>query len=218
VVTSQETQESVINETIVEQEKFYRDKYGLVILITLLVAVIGAILAGLIFLLHSTVSPPPTYFKASELHQLIEEVPLDQAGIENNILLNWVTEAVMVSNTFNFVSNPRVIDESIIYFTKDGYDSYKNAFVTNKIIDRVNEKKLVLKATAKDAPQILLEKPLAGRYMWKIKIPMNFRYQSVTTDVSDTVDITMIVMRVPTVESPNGVLILKYDLEVLGRG
>jgi hypothetical protein len=41
VVASQETQKSGITETIAEQEKFYHDRYGLVLLITLLVAGIG---------------------------------------------------------------------------------------------------------------------------------------------------------------------------------
>ena len=82
----------------------------------------------------------------------------------------------------------------------------------------MTEKKYVLRAIATDAPQVLLEKPFAGRYMWKIRIPMQFRYQNVKTDFGSLFEITLIVMRVPTAQSPNGVLILKYDLELKGAG
>ena len=38
------------------------------------------------------------------------------------------------------------------------------------------------------------------------------------TDFGSLFEITLIVMRVPTAQSPNGVLILKYDLELKGAG
>ena len=149
---------------------------------------------------------------------MLTEQPLDQAGIEDSILMNFVAEAVMFSHTFNFVNYAQVMDGSSIYFTKDGYESYKTALTTAKIIDRLIEQKFVLRAIPTDAPQVLLEKPFAGRYMWKIKIPMRFKYQNVKAEFSELVDITLIVMRVPTTDAPNGVSILKIDLDVTGRG
>jgi len=46
---------------------------------------------------------------------------------------------------------------------------------------------------------------------------MRFKYQNVTSETLNPMAITMIVMRVPTTQAPLGVLILKYDLEVLPR-
>jgi len=197
---------------IVEQEKFYYDQFFHLVLAILLVLGLGAGILGIIYLFNSTANPPPVYFMATGQNSLIEETPLDHSNMETNALLNWVTEGMMLSNTFNFMNYQTVMDNAKDYFTKEGLDSYNNALSNNKITDRVIQKKLVLHAVPTDAPQILLEKPFAGRYMWKIKLPMKFSYQSVTTDIQDLMDVTLIVMRVPITESPNGVLILKLDL------
>jgi len=202
----------------IEQERYHEDKSIQIIILALFSIALTVGIVGLIILLHSSVVPPPTYFAAMPNGALFPEKPLDQPGLETNELLNWITEAMMESNTFNFIDYNRVLDAASVYFTKEGYASYKNALATANIIDTVTQKKYVLRAVATDAPQLLLEKPFAGRYMWKIRIPMQFKYRNVRTEFGTLVEITLIVMRVPTAQSPNGVLILKYDLEQKGRG
>ncbi len=197
---------------ITENERFYNDKYLQVVLLMLLFALLGVCLLGMNFLFYSTASPPPTYFEANEQGGIIAEIPLDQSNMDINALLNWVTEAMMLGNTFNFMNYTSVMSRAAPYFTKDGFESYKGTLNNSKIIDRVIQKKLVLKSVPTDAPQVLLEKSFAGRYMWKIKVPLKFSYQSVTTDLQEMMDATLIVMRVQATQSPNGVLILKYEL------
>lgn len=197
-----------------EQEKFYQDSTFSLMLLAVFSLILAIGLAGFIVLFHPLVAPSPLYFPASAQGALIAQPPLSERGIGTPVLLNWVVEAMMASNTFNFVNYAAALDAASIYYTPDGYASYKSALDTAKIVDRVIKKKLILKATPTDAPQILLEKPLAGRYMWKIKLPMKFSYQNVTTDIYDLMDVTLIVMRVPTTQSPNGVSILKFDLEL----
>ncbi len=212
---------SVIESTevsAIEQERYHQDKAMQIVILALFSIALTVGILGLIILVRDSVAPPPTYFAAMPNGALFPEKPLDQPSLETNELLNWIAEAMMESNTFNFIDYNAVLNAASVYFTKEGYDSYKNALTTAKIIDTVTEKKYVLRAIATDAPQVLLEKPFAGRYMWKIRIPMQFRYQSVKTDFGNLVEITLIVMRVPTTQSPNGVLILKYDLEQKGRG
>ena len=198
---------------VVEQEKFYQDRMGLLMLLTLLLLVSGTMILGIIVMLRKTALPAPTYFSATDINQLVTEAPLYQAGISTSVLFNWITEAMMACNTYNFISNVKVIESANLYFTPEGYETYKNALTDAKIVDKVINHKLVLKAAPSDAPQILLEKPFAGRYMWKIKIPMKFRYQNVTTDITDQMEINLIVMRVPTTQSPLGVSILKFEME-----
>ncbi len=206
---------SVIQETdikAVEQDRYHEDKSVRIVLLAMLSMGLTVGILGLVMILRTSSLPPPVYFASGMNGALFPEKPLDQPSLEINELLNWVTEAMMASNTFNFIDLDSVMNAANVYYTKEGFASYKNALSNEKIPDTVIEKKFVLKATAMDAPQLLLEKPFAGRYMWKIKIPMQFRYQNVTTDFNNFFDVTLIVMRVPTIQSANGVLILKYDL------
>lgn len=203
---------------VIEQQKYRADKAFQVLFLLLLCLAFAVGIVGFMLLLRSTVVPPPVYFLAGTDGALVQEKPLDQPGLETNELLNWITEAMMESYTFNFVDYNTVIDAAKVYYTKEGYESYKTVLDTTKITEAVTTNKLVLTGIATDAPQLLLEKPFAGRYMWKIKIPMRLRYQNVRTDFNSAVDVTVIVMRVPTTESPNGVLILKLDLEQRVQG
>ncbi len=205
--------EGTAQKKITEQERFYYDRYAFTILIFSLLIILSIGLGGLIFLLRSSAVPPPTYFSATAFSELIEQAPLEQPNIRTNVLLNWISEAMMTVNTFNFINYNKVMNSASVYFTKEGFNSYQDALNTNKVVEQVLQRKLVLKAMPTDAPQVLLEKPFAGRYMWKIKIPMLFRYQSVAFNGSSHVDITLIVMRVPTIQSANGVSILKFDID-----
>lgn len=210
---------SVVEESqikAVEQDRYHEDKAVRIVLLAMLSMGLTVVLIGLVMLLQTSAVPPPVYFASSMNGALFPEKPLDEPGIETNELLNWITEAMMESNTFNFVDSDTVINAASVYYTKEGFESFKNALNNAKIPETVIEKKYVLRATAQDAPQLLLEKPFAGRYMWKIKIPMLFKYQNVKSDFNNFVEITLIVMRVPTTQSANGVLILKYDLALKG--
>jgi hypothetical protein len=201
---------------IKDQTRFYEDKKFLVFLLALLIGFQCLVLLQLILMLRSTVNPPPVFFPTTASSQLILEAPLDQASIPSNVVLNWVAETLMTVNTFNFVSYPIVMEKAKEHFTKEGYEFYQKALTDAKIIDKLTDQKLVLTATPTDAPQITKEGSLGGRYLWKIKIPMEFHYQSVADNIVDNIDITLLIMRVPTIQSPNGVAILKYDMEFKG--
>ena len=206
-----ELQEETIE--VVEQENFFGDKYFALFLFVGLLGLLALGLLQLIFLLRSTAVPPPTYFNVTESGALLQEIPMDKPNVDENVLLNWVAEAMMTINTYNFVNYASVIQAAEVYFSKEGYASYKQAIEKFGIIKGIIEKKLVLKATPLDSPHVALGKIFAGRYMWKVKIPMQFKYQSVTFENYGQFEITLIVMRVSTTQSPNGILILKYMLE-----
>ncbi len=94
-----------------------------------------------------------------------------------------------------------------------GYTEYQEALHKFKIVEKVLDRKLVLKAMPLDAPHVVLEKVFAGRYMWKIQIPVQLKYQSVGFSDIDQYQITLIVMRVPVSDAPRGILVLKYAME-----
>ncbi len=200
-----------------EREDFYRDKQGHLRLISFLLIVLAVSFGGVIFLLRSLSVPAPLYFSAEATKALVAEAPLDKPSIQKNELLNWVAEGMMKAYTLNFINYQANIDKASVYFTREGFATYQAAFVNTKILERLLADKLVLKAVPTDAPNIIVDEPFAGRYMWKIKLPMRFQYESVTRLFSEMVEVTLIVMRVPTSQSPNGVSILKINLDVVGR-
>lgn len=207
------TTASEMEKLVVEPALFYRDR-GLWIMGSFILA--GIILCLLVLFnlfLGTELKSVPVVFQTDQEGALVREQPLDQSNQQENVLLNWVADLVMNINTFNFVNYDTVLQASNPFFMPAGYAEYKAALQTFKIINKVLDRKLVLLATPLDAPHVILEKVFAGRYMWKIQIPVQFKYQSVGFVDTDTYRITLVVMRVPVSESPRGVLVLKYDME-----
>ncbi len=202
-------EETVIVE---EKERYGTDSMATLSMLTIMMLALGAGLLILLFYMFEIQSPPPAFFKATERGELIPQIPLDKPNMATNALLNWVTENMMQDNTFNFVNYQAVLERARADYTAEGYESFLKALTDAKIIDTVVSNKFIMRASPVSAPQITKEGVLANHYLWKIKLPMQFKYQNMTTGGIDNVEITLLIMRVPTSQSPFGVKILMFNL------
>ncbi len=208
VKTMEETEALVI-----EQSVFYRDRAFWIVGCLILLGILVCLLLQFNLFLRADIAPIPVIFQSTAEGALIAEQPLDVSNQQENALLNWVADLVMTINTFNFVNHDTAIQAGSLFFMPAGYTEYQEALQKFKIVGKVLDRKLVLKAMPLDAPHVVLEKVFAGRYMWKIQIPVQFKYQSVGFADNDYYQITLIVMRVPVSEAPRGILVLKYAME-----
>lgn len=202
---------------MVELNQYAGDRLGHMLLLIILLAGSTLLMLALLITLQKLRSPTPLFFKASENSQLIGETPLDQPSMSANVLYNWLVEGMIGVHSFNFVNYATKLEDAQEYFTKEGFDSFSLALQDNKIMDRVINRKYVFRALPTAAPQIIKEGVLANHYLWKIKLPMTFQYRNVSENLFDIADLTLLVVRVPTVQSAYGVKILRYEL-ILKRG
>lgn len=197
-----------------EREEYYRDKLASLLTLIILSAILCGILVifnGILF--YEKENPPKAYFRASDQKQILQEAPLDQAHIQTNILLSWIIEGMMNAHTFNFMNYTRLIQNAKEYFSEEGYRDYIGALNSIGLLDRLLREKLVLIGTPAEAPKILKEGVFANRYMWKIKVPMRFNYRNFSSNHEDLYNLILLVIRVSTEQSPNGVIIYKYQTE-----
>ena len=200
---------------VIEQSVFDRDRAFWIVGCLILLGVLACLLLQLNLFLRADIAPVPVIFQSTAEGALMAEQPLDVSNQQENALLNWVADLVMTINTFNFVNHESMVQAGSIFFMPAGYKEYQEALRKFKIVEKVLERKLVLKAIPLDAPHVVLEKVFAGRYMWKIQIPVQFKYQSVGFSDTDQYQITLIVMRVPVSEAQRGILVLKYAMEAI---
>lgn len=74
------------------------------------------------------------------------------------------------------------------------------------MIETVTENRQVISATPRGAPTILAEGLLPnGVYRWEVEIPMLVTYELGQTKRSDNKTVRLVIVRVPKLESPNGV-------------
>ncbi|MES2212278.1 MAG: type IVB secretion system apparatus protein IcmL/DotI [Pseudomonadota bacterium] len=201
-------------ETVVLRNFFYRDNYYRMMTLTLWLLLLAFALMGFIYFQQAT-RPTPKYFATTPDGALIELIPLDEPNLSPNTLLQWATQAATASYTFNFVNYRQAFQDARIYFTPDGYNNFIKAIEASRNLEAVKQKKLVVSAVPTGVPVVVNEGRISGRYAWQIEMPMLISYQSANERIVQNIKLTMLVLRVSTLESPRGLGIGQFIVETV---
>lgn len=190
---------------VVIRNEFYRDGYRSLLKLALLQAIIIVGLIGAVFFVIHSHQPENRYFATTEGGRLIPMIPLTQPNLSTPALMSWVAQAATEVMTFGFNDYRRRLQEASRNFTRTGWDSFSLALQQSRIIDMVEAHQQVVTAAPKGAPILLHEGVVNGRYQWQIQLPMVVTYQSGSKTTSTGLLVTIVIVRVPRLESPNGV-------------
>ncbi len=190
---------------VVLRNEFYRDGYRSLLR---LAVIEGLIIVGLIaamFFVIQTHQPENRYFATTEDGRLVPMIPLSEPNLSTPALMSWVAQASTEVMTFGFNDYKRRLQESSRNFTRRGWESFTQALQRSRIIETVENNQQVLTAAPQGAPVLESEGLVQGRYQWIIQIPMILTYQSGSKLRNDQLLVTLVIVRVPRLESPNGV-------------
>lgn len=173
-----------------------------------------ATIAALIFFIITDWSnkPKPIYFYVNKNNQLINPIPLNKAGISNASLLNWYSEAIMNAYSFNYKNKNTKISKLKSYFTENGFNKFKTTIDEDVMFSGIEENKLISSMRVLEAPEILQDGIVKGVYTWNIKLPVIVFLQNEASRRSLRLDIETIVIRVPEITSPMGILIDDFTI------
>lgn len=191
---------------VVIRNQFYRDGYRTLVKIALVqgIAVLALIATFVIFL--NIYTPTRTYFATTEDGRVVPMIPLSQANLSRPALLSWAAQAASETMTFGFHDYRRRLQESSRHFTRQGWGSFTKALQDSGMIETVNDNRQVLTAIPRSAPTILAEGLMPnGVYRWEVEMPMLVTYELGQTKRSDSMNIRLVIVRVPKLESANGV-------------
>ncbi len=195
---------------VVLRNEFYRDSYRL----ALRVAVIQSfIIVGLIMVMFYVVhvhQPENRYFATTEDGRLIPMVSLTQPNLSTPALMSWVAQASTEVMTFGFNDYRRRLQEASRHFTSRGWESFTGALQKARIIESIEENTQVVTAAPRGAPVLQSQGIIDGTYQWVVQIPMVLTYESGSRQRNDNWLVTLVVVRVPRLESPNGVGIAQW--------
>jgi intracellular multiplication protein IcmL len=201
-------------ELVVLRNNFYRDNYRRLMLVCLgLLCLTGALISWGLY--ERTHKPLPQYFATTYDGKLIPLIPLSEPSLTPNALLQWATEAAQSAYTFNFVNFRKALQDVRIYFTKSGYQYFLKALKDSNNLDAVQTKQMVVSAVPTGAP-VILKKGIFndgspnGVYSWTVELPMELDYRSSTDRFKQNIILTMLITRVSTLESPQGVGIASF--------
>lgn len=191
---------------VVIRNQFYRDGYRTLVRIALAegIAIIALIMTFIVFL--NIYTPERTYFATTEDGRVVPMVPLSQANLSKPALLSWAAQAASETMTFGFHDYRRRLQESSRHFTRRGWGSFTKALQDSGRIETITSNRQVVSATPRAAPTILAEGLMPdGTYRWEVEMPMLLTYELGQARKSEPLNVRLVIVRVPTLGSSNGV-------------
>jgi intracellular multiplication protein IcmL len=191
------------------RNNFYKDSQRKVIL-ALLIAILVNMILGWMLIYIITHPPAPKYFATSINGRITPLFPLDQPNQSDSAVLQWANQAAIASFTYNFVNYRDELQASSGFFTAEGWDQFLNALQQSNNLDAVKAKKLIVSAVATRAPIILQKGLLNGSFSWRVQMPILVTYQSASEFTQQNNVVTMLIIRVSTLNSPRGIGISQF--------
>jgi intracellular multiplication protein IcmL len=202
-----DTQENTTSRlsSVVIRNEFYRDGYRSILKLAVFQSVIIVGLIGVMFFVVHIHQPENRYFATTEDGRLIPMVALNQPNLSTPALMSWVAQSATEVMTFGFNDYRRRLQQSSKNFTRRGWESFTQALQRSRIIEMVEQNQQVVTAAPQGAPVLESEGLVQGRYQWVVQVPMILSYQSGSKTRADEMLVTVVVVRVPRLESANGV-------------
>jgi len=195
---------------VVVRNEFYRDGYRTMLRLAMIEGCVILGLLAVIFAIVVAYQPENRYFATTEDGRLVPMEPLSEPNLSSPALLSWAAQSATETMTFGFHDYRRRLQESSRHFTREGWASFVKALQDSGIIDAVETNRQVITAAPRQAPTILSEGMLNGVYTWKLELPMMVTYQTGSQQRNVSMTIQLTVVRVPKLESPNGVGISQW--------
>jgi intracellular multiplication protein IcmL len=202
----EETQESLKGlGSVVVRNEYYRDGFRTMQKISLLQAIIIlGLIAAMIFVIQVH-QPKNRYFATTEDGRLVPMIALNEPNLSNSALLSWTAQAATEVWTFGFHDYKRRLQEASSNFTRRGWASFTQALERSRIIEMVKQNQFVVTAAPRSAPVVISEGVQNGRYTWTVELPLKLTYQAGSKTRSDNLRVRLKIVRVPKLESPNGI-------------
>lgn len=198
---------------VVIRNKFYRDTYRRLLYVLTVTIVINFMLGGGYYYLvtHPTL---PVYFATTVSDRILPVYPLSEPNRSDEDVLKWAQTAAMAAFTFNYSNYRREFTSASEFFSPFGWTQFLDALKSSNNLEAVMNKKLVVSAQLlKSKKQYIRKSGVlkgSGRFAWRVKIPLLITYQSTEVFTQESATITMMVVRLSTLNSPSGIGIEQF--------
>lgn len=197
-------------DTVITRNIFYRDGYRNLVKLAIIQ---GLVILVLIISLAITIAvsrPQDRFFATTSDGRLIRMIPLNESNMTDAAIISWAARAASDVMTFGFHDHQKRLQETSIYFTRRGWQSFTEALSRARIIEAVEANQQVVTAAPQRAPVIVQQGLVAGIYRWILEVPLVVTYQSGTAQQSSNLTINMVIVRVSTLDNPAGVGIQQW--------
>jgi len=202
------------------RNQFYKDGHRKTVIAFLLSMVVNVIMGSLLTYII-THPPAPRYFATSIDGRITPLYPLDKPNMTDAQVLQWAAEAAVAVFSYNFVNYNSELQASSGYFTGYGWRQFQLVLQRSRLVEIVTSKKLILSAEPTGAPEKVRPPQLLsnGRWAWEVRVPLKvYMTTSQSAYTTQNFNVTMVVMRVSTLNAPSGIGIQQILVESNASG
>lgn len=200
-----------MSDKIEQQQNYqYRDSFRWVLVGLVVMLVLCAILS--ICVGYKAIFPGKAkYYASMTTGQIVPLPALSEPVVTNQYILQWASLATRAALNLDFVNYAKQLDAASVYFTKNGWEAFNKSLNDSGLLAAVQSKRLLMSAVVPNTPVIRFEGVVNGRHIWRISLPVLVTYGSASDQRQRQMNVTMIVSRVPALDTPEGILITDFE-------
>jgi len=202
--------------TIVSRNNFYRDGYRLLLRISFIQMIAILLLVGGLVTMALTSKVEHVFFATTSDGRVINIVPLNEPYITDGSLVAWVADTSKRVLTLSFSDFRQRLQDVAFNFTPQGWETFSKALKDARILELIEERRMVTEMTIGAAPEILKKGELNGVYTWVLQMPVTLTFKGEQAPQAITGNLRVQISRVSTLQHPKGVGIDQFILDSSG--
>lgn len=194
---------------VLERQAFYQDKYRLSLIALAMLLILNVLLSiGVIYTVtHPT---PPEFFAATPDGRIINVHPLNDPVLPDDAVLQWSADISREAFNLDFVNWKEELKRLTSKFTPSGWAWFLQQLKASNNLKTIQALKMVASAEITGAPQLLRKAVVSGHYAWEVQIPLLVTYQNKDKTITQTVMLTMIILRMPIKDYPQRIAVNNF--------
>ncbi len=196
--------------TILSRNAFYRDGYRLLLRISLIQILIIGLLIFLIAGLALSMKPRSIYFATTSDGRIINIAPLSEPYLTPAQVIAWTAATAQNVMRFGYYDYRDRLQQISSSFTTTGWTSFNKALKEANFIDAIQARRLVVTMDINAAPEIQNAFVHNGVYTWYVQFPVTIKFDGEQPPQPINTTLHIQVVRVSTLQNPDGVSIEQW--------
>jgi intracellular multiplication protein IcmL len=164
-------------QTVMIRNSFYRDGYRALLKVALVQGAVIATLFAIIIVLVMTSSVRHVFFATNVDGRIMPIEPVNEPYFADDQVITWTAKTAREVMQMDYLNYRTHLDEVNTRFTQTGRVDFQSALKDSRLLEAIEEKKLVSQLKIEGAPQVL-KKGIGknGTYSWYLSMPISIVY------------------------------------------
>jgi intracellular multiplication protein IcmL len=164
-------------QTVMVRNSFYRDGYRALLKVALVQGTIIILLIGIIVLLVMNSDVKHIFFATNVDGRIMPIEPINEPYFADDQITTWTAKTAREVMQIDYLNYRTNLDKANNYFTNEGRVDFQNALRDSRVIEAIEDNKLVSQLKIEGAPQILKKGSMTnGKYVWFLSLPISIVY------------------------------------------